>query len=127
VKKQLGPLAAEERGALLEGWVFSLLRAYAQERELYDEIFYWAPLQARGLEVDFLLKRGHDLLALEVKSANRFSRSWIAGLKAIGELPEVVRRVVIYTGSEELETPEGIEVWPIDTFLQSLKRDSLWP
>ena len=127
VKKQLGPLATEERGPLLEGWVFTLLRSYAQERELYDEIFYWAPVQSKGLEVDFLLRRGRELLALEVKSASRFSRSWISGLKAIAELPEVVRRVVIYTGSEELKTPEGIEVWPVSTFLRRLKRDRLWP
>ena len=40
VKKQLGPLAVEERGPLLEGWVHTLLRAYAEERELFDEIFY---------------------------------------------------------------------------------------
>jgi predicted AAA+ superfamily ATPase len=127
VKRQLGPLAAEERGSLFEGWVFTLLRAYAEERELYEEIFYWAPVQARGLEVDFLLRRGREALALEVKSANRFSRSWISGLKAIGELPEVVRRIVVYTGREELETPEGIEVWPVDTFLRHLERGRLWP
>ena len=127
VKKQLGPLAAEERGPLFEGWVFMLLRAYAQERELYDDIFYWAPAQARDLEVDFLLRRGGELLALEVKSSSRFSRSWISGLKAIGELPQVVRRVVIYTGVERLKTPEGVEVWPVETFLRRLERNKLWP
>jgi len=127
VKKQLGPLAAEERGSLLEGWVFTVLRAYARERELYDEIFYWAPAQAKGLEVDFLLRRGRELLALEVKSASRFSRLWVSGLKAIGELSEVVRRVVVYTGRETLRTPEGVEVWPLETFLHCLERNSLWP
>jgi predicted AAA+ superfamily ATPase len=127
VKKQLGPVAAEERGPLLEGWVFTLLRVYAQERELYDDIFYWAPVQARKLEVDFVLRRGRELLALEVKSAGRFSRSWISGLKAIGELPGVVRRVIIYAGREHLKTPEGVEVWPVETLLHRLKRDELWP
>jgi predicted AAA+ superfamily ATPase len=127
VKKQLGPVAAEETGALLEGWVFTLLRAYAQERELYDEIFYWAPAQARHLEVDFLLRRGNELLALEVKSASRFSRSWIAGLKAIGKLDDVVRRIVVYRGGERLKTSEGIEVWPVETFLRRLERNRLWP
>jgi len=56
VKKQFGPVTMEERGALLEGWVLTLLRAYAEDRELYDDIFYWAPTQARRLEVDFLLR-----------------------------------------------------------------------
>jgi len=54
----------------------------AQEREVYDNIGYWAPTQSRQVEVDFLLSRGNDWLALEVKASSRFSRSWLAGLKA---------------------------------------------
>jgi predicted AAA+ superfamily ATPase len=127
VKKQLGPLAGEERGPLLEGWVLTLLRAYAEERQLYDEISYWAPTQARRVEVDFLLRKGRELLALEVKSASRFSRSWAGGLRAIGELPQVVRRVVVYRGKQELKTEDGIEVWPIELFLRRLEQKELWP
>jgi predicted AAA+ superfamily ATPase len=127
VKRQLGPVAAEERGALFEGWVLALLRAYAEERELYEEIFYWAPTQSRGVEVDFLLRRGSELLALEVKAASRFSRSWLSGLKAIGDLGGLVRRILVYTGRERLETEHGIEVWPLDAFLASLERGALWP
>jgi predicted AAA+ superfamily ATPase len=127
VKKQLGPVCAEERGSLFEGWVLTLLRTYAQERKLYDEIFYWAPTQARRVEVDFVLRRGNDLLALEIKAARRFSRSWLPGMKAIAELPNVVRRVVVYSGTERLETEGGIEVWPLTVFLEHLADDTLWP
>ena len=127
VKRQLGPVTTEERGLLLEGWVLGVLRAYAQERELYEEIAYWAPAQSRGVEVDFVLRRGHEVLALEVKSASRFSRSWLAGLKAIEELPGVVRRAIVYMGRERLKTEQGIEVWPIDHFLTLLRRRTLWP
>jgi len=55
-KRQLGPLAIEERGALLEGWVFTLLRTYAEERELYDEIFYWSPPSASATKALILAK-----------------------------------------------------------------------
>ncbi len=127
VKKQLGPLAAEETGALFEGWLLTLLRAYAAERDLYDEIHYWSPSQARQTEVDFLLSRGNELLALETKSSSRFSRSWLSGLKAIGELDRVVRRVIIYCGSEPLRTEDGIEVWPLELFLERLDAGRLWP
>lgn len=127
VKRHTGPLATEETGPLLEGWFFTLLRAYAQERELFEEIFYWAPVQARSLEVDFLLRRGDELVAFEVRSSGRFSRSWTTGLKAIAELPQVVRRIVLYTGHEELKTEDGIEVWPIETFLDRLARQAIWP
>ena len=127
VKTQLGPVTSEETGPLMEGWVLTLLRTYAQKHELYDSIFYWAPLQSRGMEVDFLLVRGGEMLALEVKSARRFSRSWLRGLKAIGELSRVVRRVVVYNGAEQLRTEDGIEVWPLDVLHRRLERDSLWP
>lgn len=126
VKRQFGPVAPEERGALLEGWVLTLLRAYAEENDLFDEIYYWSPVQAGGVEVDFLLKSGRDLLALEVKSRPRFSRSDLAGLRAIGELPRVVRRILIYGGRRRLKIPQGIEVWPLAALDHALEKNRLW-
>jgi len=127
VKKQLGPLTAEEKGPLLEGWILTLFRAYAGEKELYDEISYWTPSQAKQMEVDFVLRRDRELLAFEVKSGRRFTRTWLSGLRAIGDLPGVARRVVIYLGDRILRTDEGIEAWPLEHFLQRLDQDSLWP
>ena len=57
-KRQLGAVAAEERGALLEGWILTVLRAHNAESNLSEDISYWAPAQARHTEVDFLLRRG---------------------------------------------------------------------
>lgn len=127
VKKQLGPVADEERGPLLEGWIFTLLRTYAEERSLYEEICYWAPLQSKHTEVDFLLRRGSDLLALEVKSARRVGSPQLKGLRAIGESEKVVRRILVYLGDQVLRTEEGIDIWPLDRFLAALAEDSLWP
>lgn len=127
VKRQLGPVGAEERGALLEGWVHSLLRVYGQERDLFEEIHYWSPLQARGVEVDFLLRRDGELLAVEVKAARTYSRSQLGGLKAIGELPNVVRRILVYGGVDRLKVADGVEVWPVPHLLEMLAEDRLWP
>ncbi|MCP3964093.1 MAG: ATP-binding protein [bacterium] len=126
VKRQLGSVGAEETGSLFEGWVFTLLRAHAQEQELYDEIFYWSPA-VRQTEVDFLLRRGGELLALEIKSKQRFTREMVAGLRAISDLDNLVRRVLVYAGDRELQTQEGIEVWPMSRFLAALEGDDLWP
>jgi hypothetical protein len=57
----------------------------------------------------------------------RFSPAWLAGLTTIGDLPRLVRRVLVYTGTRELRTPEGIEVWPLTKFLTVLAEGSLWP
>ena len=46
-----------------------LPRAYAEEQELFDEIFYWAPAHPRKVEVDFLLKRGRELLGIGIRPA----------------------------------------------------------
>lgn len=127
VKGQLGPLAAEERGALLEGWVLNLLRAYAETMPLYDEISYWAPLQANQLEVDLLLRRGGKYLAIEVKSAARYSAAWLSGLRAIQELDGIARRILVYTGPRPLTTADGINVWPITTFARAVAQGRLWP
>jgi predicted AAA+ superfamily ATPase len=125
-KRQLGPLTAEERGPLLEGWVLHLLRAHASVSELYDEVCYWAPSQARRTEVDFLLRRGREFLAIEVKANHRFSNAMADGLRAIADLPGVVRRILVYTGTRSLKLPDRIEVWPHARLAQALADERLW-
>jgi predicted AAA+ superfamily ATPase len=127
VKKQTGSVSSEEAGALFEGWIHTVLRAYGGTSSLFDEIAYWAPAEARSVEVDFLLQRGGEYLAIEVKAGGRFSPAWLSGLTAIGDLPGLVRRVLVYTGTRELRTPEGIEVWPLTRFLTALEEGTLWP
>jgi predicted AAA+ superfamily ATPase len=126
-KKQLGPVAAEERGPLLEGLVLGILHAHNRDSGLFDEVAYWAPAQARQTEVDFLLRRGRDFLAIEVKAQSRFSTRQLAGLRAIGDLPRVARRLLVYLGDRPLRTDDGIEAWPFNTFAAAASDQSLWP
>jgi len=126
-KRQLGPLAAEERGPLLEGWVLTVLRAHNEVMRFFDEISYWAPAQARQTEVDFLLRRGREYLALEVKAQSRFSAPQLSGLRAIADLPRLVRRVLVYLGDRRLKTEDGIDVWPLNTLLTAIAEHHLWP
>ena len=126
-KHQLGPVGVEERGSLLEGWILTVLRAHNEGGDLFEEIAYWAPVQAGQTEVDFLLRRGRDYLALEVKSQSRFSTSHLSGLRAIGGLGRLGRRILIYLGNARLRTDEGIEVWPLATFLEAIVKGTLWP
>jgi predicted AAA+ superfamily ATPase len=127
VKKQLGAVSSEEAGPLFEGWIHTLLRAYGETGQLFDEIAYWAPAEARSVEVDFLLQRGGEHLALEVKAGTHFAPAWLSGLTAIGDLPRLARRVLVHTGTRELRTPEGIEVWPLAKLLTALAEGTLWP
>jgi len=126
-RRDLGPVGAEERGPLLEGWVLTVLRAHNARADLFDEIAYWSPAEARQTEVDFLLRRGREHLALEVKAQSRHSTSQLTGLRAIAELPHLVRRVLVYLGDRSLRTTDGIEVWPLGRFLRAVADGTLWP
>ena len=126
IKRQLGPVAAEERGALLEGWVYGLLRAHNEIQQVFDAIAYWSPVESDA-EVDFVLTRDNEHLALEVKAATNYNTSMLKGLRAIDGLPALARRILIYTGTHEFQTEDGIHVWPLDRFHEALAEDELWP
>ena len=127
VQRRRGPLHAEERGALLEGFVLGLLRAYRETSDLYDRISYWAPSQAQNVEVDFLLERQGEYVAIEVKSATRYDTTLLKGLRAIQELPGLARSLLLYGGQRSFATSDGIEIWPIRRFSEALAEGTLWP
>ena len=115
----------EERGALFEGLVAQLLRAYRDYRQAFDDWYYWST-QNRS-EVDFLLCRGADALAIEVKSGVRFDPSWCKGLRAIRALDGLRRRILVYPEGPALRTDDGIDVLPFDDFAHQLSQNELWP
>lgn len=126
-RKQLGTVGVEERGALLEGWMLTVLRAHNARQLLFEDVSYWAPLQARTAEVDFLLRRGREHLAIEVKAHDRYSTPQLSGLRAIAGLPRLARRVLVYLGNQRLRTEDGIDVWPLGVWLEAVASGQLWP
>ncbi len=119
--KHFGPVSDQEKGFLFEGLMAQILRAYKDYRSLYDEMFYWSPAEAQKTEVDFLLKRGDGLIAIEAKSSTQVSSKDYKGLKAIHNLPGVKKRILVYTGDTIRRTEEGIDIWPFNFFCQNLK------
>lgn len=115
-RHEKGPPSAEAMGALFEGWVAMLLSAYRDYRGLHDEMFYWSPAEAKGTEVDFLLRRGRKFVAIEVKASRRLKPEFLRGLRAIADLPGLERRLLVYLGDRVLEPEPGIEVLPIASF-----------
>jgi predicted AAA+ superfamily ATPase len=121
-----GKVAEEERGALFESFVAQTLRSFQHCQSAWEEMFYWAPSEARGIEVDFLLKSGRDFVAIEVKSGTRLRPEWLKGLEAIAELPRLKRRILVYLGDRNMRTASGIDVVTLGTFLSELKANSLF-
>lgn len=125
VRAVVGPASgdtAPTMGALFEGWIAQLLRAYGEYRDVYDQLSCWSPAGARSTEVDFVLSRGREVIALEVKASRRWRREYLAGLRAIADLPGLRRRIVVYLGDTELRPEPGIEVLPLERFLRELER-----
>lgn len=127
LERQLGPVAAEEQGPRFEGWIGNLRRIHDDYRELFEAWSYWAPLDAARTEVDFLLRRGREWLAVEAKSRSRIGPDQLRGLRAIADLRGLRRRILVYRGERRLLTADGIEVWPVRHFLDALAADRLWP
>lgn len=127
MKRVSGSPAPEERGALFEGLVAQLIRAYRDYRNLCDEFLYWGIAGQRQTEVDFLLKRGEDFVAIEVKSGNTFAEAWCKGLRALAGLKGLRRRMVVYPEGPELQTADGIEVFSFSRFSNLLAEDTVWP
>ena len=119
MKRQLHEPAAEERGALLEGWIHGLLRARHAYVGLYDGLTYWAPTQG-GTEVDFLIRRGKSFIAIEVKTTANPASPHFAGLRAIADLAGIKRRVLVHLGERPFNTPDGIEALPVMQFAQDV-------
>lgn len=117
----------EELGALFEGWVANLLRMHNDHGRLFERWGCWSPAEALRTEVDFVLRRGREALALEAKSASRPDPEHFVGLRAIAELPGLVRRVLVCRVPRSMTTADGIDVWSIERFHSELDAQTLWP
>ncbi len=125
MKREWGPPGAEERGHLFEGWVAGLLRAYRDYRGLFDDWGYWAPGKGSGVEVDFVLRRGRDLAAVEVRSGQKVFEADLRGLRAIADLPRVRRRILVFRGDRRQKTADGIDILPVAAFVAEVEQSTL--
>lgn len=121
MKRATGPVAPEERGVLFEGMVAQLIRAYKDYRLICDDIYYWAPSGRSEIEVDFLLVRGANMIAVEAKSGNTFRDSWCKGLRAIAQLKGLQRRIIVYPQGPVMKTQDGIDIFPYHRFAEELE------
>jgi uncharacterized protein len=126
MKKASGPPAPEERGALFEGMVAQLIRAYKDYCQVCDDIYYWAPSGRSIIEVDFILIKGSNMMAVEAKSGNTFTDGWCRGLRAVEHLEGMCRRIIVYPHGPLMKTKDGIEVMPFKHFSDELAAGLLW-
>jgi len=119
-KRQLEGLAAEERGALFEGFIAQLLKAYRELGKLdCDRISYWSTGK-NSVEVDFLIERGKEIIAVEAKSGGEPNNKWFAGLTALKSARGLKRSLLVYSGNRKYRHSSGAEVLPLGDFVREI-------
>jgi uncharacterized protein len=126
INHKYGDLHVEETGSLFEGWIATLLRAYKNYADLYDECYYWSSADSNKNEVDFILKRGQTLLAIEVKYSNRYKPEHLTGLRAAAALPHLKKKILVYHGDSILKTEDNVHVWPVKHFIEKIDSGKIW-
>jgi len=109
-------------GKAFENWVFHELCACDAYGDADAEFHYWR--LASGIEVDFIVD---DMrLAIEAKASQRISKNHLKGLRALAEdHPHVGRRIVVCLEPKPRRTEDGIEILPVDAFVDALRTGSL--
>lgn len=125
LKKQSGSIDDDEKGFLFEGLVHACLLGYNSYLRIYDELSFWAPLDAKSLEVDFFLRQGREIIAVEVKAKKTIRVQDLKGLTAAKELANVKKRYLVYMGKEKQIFDQDILVLPFEDFCQLLAKKSL--
>lgn len=119
-KNQLGSVAIEEKGSLFEGFVAQILKNSNELGRLkYDNLSYWSAGK-NSVEVDFILERSKVSIGIEVKSGTQLNSKWISGLKALRDSGHIQRAIIVYLGSRKYRHSSGIEVYPLQDFLNEL-------
>ncbi len=126
IKNQLGPINAEEKGTLFEGWVAQILKAYQHYHNAFDQMFYWGTNQNTSCEVDFLVQKDKYFYAFECKSSHTIRDDHLKGLRQLSQLPNLKKRFVVYMGKEILKTNDGIVILPALEFEKRLSQKKIF-
>jgi predicted AAA+ superfamily ATPase len=98
------------RGASFEGLVIEELIAWARDRVVRSEAYYWRT--RTGAEVDLLLVNGRRIVPVEIKLGASVDPSSLRALKDCMADLGLKRGFVVYTGEERRAATPQIELLP---------------
>jgi predicted AAA+ superfamily ATPase len=118
LRRPLDRCLDDERGLLLEHLLAQELTA--RRGILWPEMACYHYRTRHGAEIDFVLEIGQEIWAIEVKSAQRVSRSDLSGFSSLTDRTKrVTRKLLIYPGTRRQQM-EGVEILPFKEFLNEL-------
>jgi uncharacterized protein len=110
--------SADRIGNLVEHLVMQLIIAGAKCRD--EDIRLSVYRTEAGAEVDFILERGKDVFAIEVKASRTVAKHDLRGLKSFAEFfGKKHIPMVLYLGNMDLQI-DGIDIRPIASGIRAL-------
>ncbi|MCD4748918.1 MAG: DUF4143 domain-containing protein, partial [Thermoanaerobaculales bacterium] len=102
------------RGALFESWVVAEVRKAFAANGVRPRLHFWR--DHRGREVDLVVDRGRDMVAVEVKSGATIHPSFFGPLEhfealareAVPHPEEGVQQVLVYGGNRQQQRSAGL-------------------
>lgn len=110
-------IESNERGFLLETWIFNELKAYVSYKNIGGDFSYWGT--PGHSEVDFIWKRGKNLIGLEIKSTANWKNDYNYSLTTLLESKKIASGYGVYLGERSLVS-NGIKIFPVKIFLKKL-------
>lgn len=108
--QKIGRSALADTGSLLETWVFSELRKAITLQSNIGIYFYRT---AKGKEVDFILKKGDQVRAIECKSKTTISAKDLSGLQDFLQNHQTALGVILYKGDQIIPLSSRIVAIPM--------------
>ena len=109
-------LASREWGSFLECYVFNQLRAVCGTWDPPGEILFWRTRS--GTEVDFVIRHGRRLVAIEVKAGPRVRFDDTVGLQEFMMLhPDCRMGLILYGGGEDRRLSDTLMAVPLSRLM----------
>jgi uncharacterized protein len=117
------PLALNQKGPAFEQWL--ILQLIYLNRGLRKDWRLSSYRTESGAEVDLVIERDDDILAIEIKSGRNVNRSDTRGLVSLAEVVgkyKPLKKWLLYTGEQEQLLENGVRVLPYIKGLEELRK-----
>jgi predicted AAA+ superfamily ATPase len=126
------PLDRVWKGASLETLIYHELRVYNTVAAKHRSLAYYRT--AAGAEIDFIIEirkrqseRPAHVVCIEVRLSTRWERRWERAMRDLQTLSgiRVDKMIAVYTGERSYHF-DGLDVWPVEIFLENLHRGNIF-
>jgi predicted AAA+ superfamily ATPase len=92
------------KGALFENFAIVERTKYAWNFKSQEKFFYWRDVT--GNELDLIIERGLNLIAVEIKAGKTINNDFFKGLQMFSKMARLAQTILIYGGNQSQERSE---------------------